>query len=242
MCIKRGAIGGECMLRPSRTVALKMTQPQHTAPPHVLLLLTPRLLPPVGALAQQSSAAHISLDADLPVLQQQQQRSWRRNSGCFELPDAPARWPASSPLPGAEYPRGYLFSDRWYACGDGRWARFGDQGFALRAGFREHPVYCFEYSNVLGVHVQQPAGDGPAGCVDVIVDVRMAHGSCESKDTAASRAVVLRGIESARPDGGNTIADWLLLQQQQKGRTKDGSGEDGNTVVMGLNSVGHALV
>ncbi|KAF8064586.1 Flavodoxin [Scenedesmus sp. PABB004] len=113
--------------------------------------------------------------------------------------DWPAAWPASGAFGGLRL-WGFAFTDRYYQFGD-RWARFADDGFLLRAGFREHPVWAHAYADVAGVQVGPPRPCGAGECADVRVSLRGRPGA----------AVVLREVEVSR-GGGCVVADFLRAQ------------------------------
>ena len=65
------------------------------------------------------------------------------------IPDTPAAW-ARDGIFMEEYPKGFIFTDRWYKLGD-RWYRFADEGFVVTAGFREHTAYPYAYRDIVQV-------------------------------------------------------------------------------------------
>jgi hypothetical protein len=176
------------------------------------------LLPVDVSAQQQQQQQHLSQQ-----LQQQQQ---------LAIGDWPADWPRQG-LFQAEYPKGFRFVDRWYQLGD-RWYRFHDDGFQIRAGFREHAVYTYAYRDLYSVEVQQPqqhvldmtgssnssssSSSSSSGVSEQQVWVEVRQGSTggssssSSSSTAGSRLLVLKGVESW--DGSNTIAEFLRLQMQ----------------------------
>ncbi len=170
----------------------------------------------------------------MPAEQQLQE-----DSGIYINCNCAAQWPRAGVFQG-DYPRGYVFQDRWYQLGD-RWYRFADEGFAVRAGFREHRIYFYAYSDVLRIERkagrqrgQQAAGGAvgtPEGStVDIWVTLRrrgaeggeLVDGSAGSGygggagAAGGSYVVVMKGVdewlEPGRSREVNTIWDFLVMQ------------------------------
>jgi hypothetical protein len=175
-------------------------------------------------------------DALLPVslkqheqqhyLSQQQQQQQQQQQ--LTMGDWPADWPRQG-LFQAEYPKGFKFVDRWYQLGD-RWYRFHDDGFQVRAGFREHAVYTYAYRDLLKVEVRQLQQqrldkiiDGSSSSSqmseqEVWVEVQQNNTVLVSSsstgaplsDRSGSKMLVLKGVESW--GSTNTIAEFLQMQ------------------------------
>jgi hypothetical protein len=126
----------------------------------------------------------------------------RRLPGAAAYPRRPAR-----------RPQGRAFEDRWYQIGD-RWYRFADQGFGVRAGFREHRLFFYAYEDV--VAVQRVTGAGAAGrSADVWVTLRRrgADGRpVRPGGPAGTHVLVVKGVEEWAGGGGNAVLDFLRLQ------------------------------
>jgi hypothetical protein len=79
----------------------------------------------------------------------------------LHIPDSPAAWTQNGSFK-EEYPKGFIFTDRWYKLGD-RWYRFADEGFVVTAGFREHTAYPYAYRDILQVEQVAPQPEQQQG-------------------------------------------------------------------------------
>jgi hypothetical protein len=108
----------------------------------------------------------------------------------------------------------------------GRWYRFADEGFGVRAGFREHRLYFYAYEDVLRVErVSEAAAPGTA---DVWVTLRRRRADGRPVEGPACCVVVIQGVEEWEAAGGggarqNTLLEFLRLQAA-RARLRSGQG------------------
>ncbi len=115
----------------------------------------------------------------------------------------------------APHTQGRTFHDLWYQIGD-RWYRFADEGFGVRAGFREHRLYAYAYEDVLRVErVSERAPEaGAPRTADVWVTLRRRAADGRPVEGSA-HVLVIRGVEEWQAAGGgasNTVLEFLRLQ------------------------------